>query len=407
MNQTLATNSSAYGELVLGAFEEQKVQEAARKAREHLGGKADIAFLFVSCDLESALPDLIELVQIHGHCPRVVGCSAGGFIATGKEEEDKVGISLLFLRLPGSEVQYFNLQEYADSSEWKAAQKWNRDCTGWVLLGHPVHIGEDWMGLWNEAMGSVPTFGGLATGSHRVEDLFLFTEKGRVDAAAIAIGFRGKVRLSGLVSQGCRPIGEPFTITKAEDNVIYQLASKKAYDQLQTTFQSLPSATKERAQGNILVGLAMSEYVEDFRSGDFLVRSILGGDPNQGALAVGAMPRVGQTLQFQLRDREAADSDLRDLLQQKKEEMASAPFGGLLFCCGGRGSHLFGKPNHDAELFEQVFGALPMSGFFCNGEIGSVGHKAYVHAYTASGVFFTAPEADSPAGGLGAEHPDQ
>jgi small ligand-binding sensory domain FIST len=241
---------------------------------------------------------------------------------------------------------------------------------------------------WNTTMGRTPTFGGLASGSQSAEDLFIFTETGICDAAAIAIGFRGSVKLNGLVSQGCTPIGEPFTITKADQNVVYQLASKNAYEQLQSTFQSLTGPTRERAQGNILVGLAMSEYVEDFHSGDFLIRSILGGDPNLGALAVGALPRVGQTLQFQLRDSEAADAELRMMLMLKGNELSNKPFASLLFTCCGRGQHLFGKPNHDAALFDDAFPLTPISGFFCNGEIGTVGEKAYLHGFTASGVFF-------------------
>jgi small ligand-binding sensory domain FIST len=206
--------------------------------------------------------------------------------------------------------------------------------------------------------------------------------------AAVAIGFRGGVKLGGIVSQGCRPIGEPLTITKADSNFIHQLASRSAYDQLQAAFHSLTEVQRERAQGNILVGLAMTEYVEDFHTGDFLVRTILGGDPANGILAVGAMPRVGQTLQFQLRDREAAHEELRDMLARLEEDLGRAPCGTLLFACAGRGKHLFGAPHHDAAQMEDAFGPVPLAGFFCNGEIGSVGSKAYLHGFTASGVAF-------------------
>jgi small ligand-binding sensory domain FIST len=217
----------------------------------------------------------------------------------------------------------------------------------------------------------------------------VFTENGvQESTAAVAVGFRGHVQVSGLVSQGCRPIGEPLTITKADHHIIHTLASRAAYEQLQTAFQSLPERMRERAQGNILVGLAMSEYMEDFHSGDFLVRSILGGDPDNGVLAVGANPRVGQTLQFQLRDRDAADGELRELLQRKHRELNPPPFAALLFTCGGRGKHLFGGPHHDAGLVESVFGPLPMAGCFCNGEIGTVGRRAYLHGFTASTAFF-------------------
>lgn len=380
-------SSSAYAELVTGAFDEAMVEATARRAHERLGGNATIAFLFASCDYEESLRELIELVQIHAHCPVVVGSSAGGLIGVGREEEGESGFSLLVLRLPRAEVRAIELPAEPGGGAWDRAKRWNREgCTGWIVLGNPVHVGEDWMTEWNKAIGSTETYGGLASGSFRGEELFIFTERGLSKEAAIAIGFRGGVKLSGLVSQGCRPIGEPLTITKADHNLIHQLASQSAYDQLQAAFHSLPDGLREHAQGNILVGLAMSEYVEDFHTGDFLVRSILGGDPSNGILAVGAMPRVGQTLQFQLRDREAADEELRDMLAALREELGRSPFATLLFSCAGRGKHLFGSANHDAALFQETFGSVPLSGFFCNGEIGTVGTKAFLHGFTAAGV---------------------
>jgi small ligand-binding sensory domain FIST len=382
------TSGSAYSELVTGSFDESKAIEAARRAHEHLGEHATMAFLFVSCDLRESLADLIELVQIHARCPQVVGCSASGLICGEVEDEEANGFSLLVLRLPQTEVKVVSLPSENQGSSWDHIRRWNREgCDGWILLGNPVLLGEEWMDHWNQSIGAVPVYGGLAGGSHRAEDLFLFDQSGvHENASAIAIGLRGGVQLCGLVSQGCRPIGEPFTITKADENLIHQLASQSAYEQLQSTFHNLTEKQRERAQGNILIGLAMSEYVEDFNTGDFLVRSILGGDPDKGAIAVGALPRVGQTLQFQLRDREAASADLHYSLEKCQQQLTKAPFATLLFSCGGRGKHLFGRPHHDASQFAATFGATPLAGFFCNGEIGTIGDKAYLHGFTASAV---------------------
>lgn len=388
MDQTTEAvfGNRAYSEIVRGTFSEAEVQAVAERARQRLGGKASIAFVFTSCDLKQDLTDILELIQIHAHCPHVVGASAGGIIGVGREEEDTTGFTLLALYLPHTQVEVYELPK-TTGEVWENAGQWNQTGdTGWILLGNPTMVGEQWMSEWNSRMGNSPTYGGLASGSHQAEDLFLFTEKGLSEVAAIAVGFQGGVKLHGLVSQGCRPIGEPLTITKADDHLIYQLASLNAYDQLQAAFNSLPEEEREKAQGNILVGLAMTEYVEDFSTGDFLVRSIIGGDPANGSLAVGASPRVGQTLQFQLRDRTAADDELREMLLQSQARLNASPFASLLFTCTGRGLQLFGKPHHDAALFKDTFGFMPTAGFFCNGEIGTVGGKAYLHGFTASGV---------------------
>lgn len=377
----------AWSELVPGPFDETRIREAVVRAREQVGGRADLAFVFASCDLRSSLRDVLELVQIHAHGPRIVGCSAGGLIGIGSEDEGASGFSLMLLRMPGAE---FSVMEIRDDLDLRRVRHWNDDCSGWIVLGNPVHLGEDWVTAWNAAAGATSTYGGLASGSVRGEDLFIFTGAGESDATAVAIGFRGAVKLSGIVSQGCRPIGEPLTITRADNNLIHQLACKNAYEQLQSAYQSLSETQREKAQGNILVGLAMSEYVEDFHTGDFLVRSIIGGDPNNGILAVGANPRVGQTLQFQLRDREAAHADLRNMLRSKRAALNVQPFAGLLFSCAGRGKNLFGKPHHDAGLIKTTFGEVPLAGLLCNGEIGTVGGKAHLHGFTASAAFFVA-----------------
>jgi small ligand-binding sensory domain FIST len=160
---------------------------------------------------------------------------------------------------------------------------------------------------------------------------------------------------------------------------------RPALEILAETFRSLPSETQERARSNLLVGLAMNEYKDDFRRGDFLIRNLSGVDSERGAIAIGAVPRVGQTLQFQLRDPKAADSDLVELLQLAKGELGERrPIGALLFACNGRGVGLFGAPSHDACTISEQLGPVPLAGFFCNGEIGPVSGKPFLHGFTAS-----------------------
>src|SRR5439155_22573817 len=151
----------------------------------------------------------------------------------------------------------------------------------------------------------------------------------------------------------------------------------------------LPPAEQEKARGNLLIGLVMNEYLEVFHRGDFLVRNLIGGDPNSGVLAVGALPRTGQMMQFQRRDADAANEDMSELLTFTKKQLGTATiYGGCLCCCNGRGKNLFGHPNHDAGLVQKELGPMGLAGFFCNGEIGPVGGKHYLHGFTASLALF-------------------
>lgn len=255
-------------------------------------------------------------------------------------------------------------------------------------MPNPTEIdAEAWLKSWNSSYGGVPCFGGLVSGGREQEEFFLMHNGSVSGAGGLAVSFVGGVRLGGIVSQGCRPIGDPYTITEVDDNVLLGIASRGAYEVLEETFDNLAEEEKERAQRNILAGLAMDENVDEHLCGSFLVRSILGGDPEAGALALGAFPRVGQTLQFQVRDKDAADEELRRLSEAYQRDQGE-PFAGLVFTCSGRGARMFGVPNHDAGVIEDTFGKVPVAGFFCNGEIGPVGGTNFVHGFTASVALF-------------------
>jgi small ligand-binding sensory domain FIST len=261
----------------------------------------------------------------------------------------------------------------------------DRPATGaWLVLGNPLRLNaaallEDM----NRIYPGVPVYGGLATGGWDSDTLFTFQHAaGVIDSAGVAVHLPVTV-IQGIVSQGCQPIGEPYTITQVDKDVVLGVGGRRAYDVLVETFENLPEDDQKVARGNIMAGLAASEYREDFQRGDFLVRNIIGGDPKTGALKIGAIPRVGQTIQFQLREKDAADEDLR-LRSESLRVREGVPLAMVCFSCGGRGQGLFGIPNHDAGILEDTFGPVPVAGFFCNGEFGPVAGVNFLHGYTAS-----------------------
>ena len=388
--------NSAASSLVLSPYSEPTVVSTARDALKRVGGRASCAFVFCSADYREQLSDFLELVQLHAHAPIVAGCSGSGLIGTATEAEGATGFSLLLLHLPDTRIHAFQFSaaEAQGFSEREVSSKasgvLSAGAEAWVLLANPlVTPVEAWLDEWNAAFPSVPCVGGLASGGSRGDDVFLCADREIVEGA-VAIGLSGGVRVGTLVSQGCRPVGQPWPITGAEHNFVLSLGSRPAYEVLQETYSTLSVADKTRARGNLFVGLAMSEYIEEFKTGDFLVRNLLGADPAHGVLAIGAHPRVGQTLQFQLRDGHSADAELRHLAAQKAEQGVK-PFASLLFACNGRGRNLFGTPGHDATVLAETFGAAPAAGFFCNGELGPVGGKNFVHGYTASAALFSDP----------------
>jgi small ligand-binding sensory domain FIST len=377
---------------MLADYSEQLVAEAARSAREEAGGSVSCAFVFCSADYRDHLPEFLEVLQVHGHIPIIVGCSGSSLIGTREEAEGANGFSLLVLSIPGTQLTPFAFTA-TGSPPWDEPEAWRSSVAqemvdAWLLLADPTTVPvEQWLCTWSRAFPGVPCIGGLASGGRAGDDIFVFRDRELLDGGGVALGFRGGVKIHSLVSQGCRPIGQALPVTGVAENIIQTLGSRPAWQILDDAFQSLTAREKERARGNLFAGLAMTEYREEFHRGDFLIRNILGADQASGGVAIAAYPRVGQTVQYQLRDASTADADLTQL-SNSLADAGVKPFASLVFSCGGRGRGLFNLPSHDANAIAETFGAHPSAGFFCNGEIGPVGGKNFVHGYTASAALF-------------------
>ncbi|MEO5754291.1 MAG: FIST N-terminal domain-containing protein, partial [Chthoniobacterales bacterium] len=327
--------------LVLGEFQESKVIAAAAEALEECGGQPTCGFLFVSASWLPQIHEVLDLVRLHGRIPLLVGSLGAGLIGRGQEAEGVAGMSLLLLSLPETKltpILISNQQIEASTGPgyWLTETGLKpEEVDSWIVLANPYAPNlERWLVEWNVAFPDTPCIGGLASGSSENGENALVLDGSAVDAAVVALAVKGgKIRT--IVSQGCKPVGEPFTITHADENLVYALGSRPAYEVLSETFNGLSDDEKERARGNLFAGLAASEYVADLKRGDFLVRNLLGADPQTGAVAIGARARTGQTLQYQLRDKITAHADLVELAKIN-ELQGCTPFASLVFSCNGR-----------------------------------------------------------------------
>jgi small ligand-binding sensory domain FIST len=205
----------------------------------------------------------------------------------------------------------------------------------------------------------------------------------------VGLSITGNVVVDSLVAQGCRPIGSPMRITRCKDNFLIELDGKAAVHALKETLNDLSDDDQNLARNSLFLGVAMNEFKDEIKAGDFLIRNIMGIEPRTGALAVGQLLTVGRTVQFHIRDAATSSDDLRHLLKEyKHDQTLGQASGALLFSCLGRGRHLYGEPNHDSDCFREFLGDIPLAGFFCNGEIGPVGGTTFLHGYTSSfGIF--------------------
>jgi small ligand-binding sensory domain FIST len=259
-----------------------------------------------------------------------------------------------------------------------------------LVLGEPFGFPVDvLLERFNEDRPGIKISGGMASGAQTPGESRLLLNEETFDEGAVAIRISGTA-IRMLVSQGCRPIGDPLVITKCERNLIEALGGKSAFEVLQSLFQTLPTREQTLLQNGLHVGRVINEYQDKFEFGDFLIRNVVGIDKDLGTIAIGDYVRPGQTVQFHLRDSQSASVELEQMLSTS---VSQRPYhSGLLFTCNGRGLNLFPEPHHDANLVQShgdpLGGDVPLAGFFAAGEIGPVGDKNFLHGFTASVVLF-------------------
>ncbi len=364
---------------------------------------ADLALVFASDDYRSKLNDLLHDVQLRLQPGAIAGCTGQAIIGQGREVEDEPSISIMPLSLPGARISTHHLRHETvgglDTEAFRALLGLDDgDVNAWLIFADPFTFDvESLVTMLGASYPETRIMGGLASARTEPRSTQVFNGTTAIGDGCVLVAIGGDWTIETIVSQGAEPLGKPWTITGAEKNMVETIGGKPALDVLVETVQALPPEEQQRAGQNLLVGLAMDEYREHFARGDFLIRNLVGADRERGALALNTEARVGQTIQFHLRDSAAADEELRLMLETAKLTLGGIePAGALICSCNGRGAGLFGEPNHDAGAVAERFGPLPAAGFFCNGEIGPVGDRTFLHGFTASIGLFVPETLASP-----------
>jgi small ligand-binding sensory domain FIST len=362
-------------------------------------------FLFGSFHHRSAFDDAANIVRKTLSPKAFIGVTAEAVLGNDRELDGIAGMSAVALRLPGkSKVHSWHstpddplpLQNPAamrerlgipdPASESPTTDQQPRTYT-LFMFGDPFSTPVTKLmpalnALSNNNQRIVVT-GGMASGASQPGLNVLALNDRIVHAGVIGVTVTGEFAIDFLVSQGCRPIGKPMVVTKCHQNVVLELGGRKAMEVLQELANELSDSEKRLLSRGLLMGSVVNEYKPHFGRGDFLVRNIMGFDQKVGGIAIGEMCRVGQTLQFHVRDAATAAEDLQLLLDAQVMH-ETPPFAALLFGCNGRGERLFGEPNHDISVVRQRLGEIPIAGFFAAGEFGPIGDRSFLHGHTAS-----------------------
>jgi len=367
--------------------------EAAFAARTLLEGqRCDLAVVFASGDHLLDPAATLDAIQHVLEPDGLVGCGAGGVIGRGREIEHGTAVSVWAASLgdEGAATTFHaRVEELEEGTGALTGMPLLAGAAGVILLADPVAFPTDAvLRFLSETAPMVPLLGGLPAGRSPADETVLFVDDEIVTDGAVGVRLDG-VEILPLVSQGATPIGPELTITAAEGHVIGELAGKPALEKLRETIEELGPDDLKLVQGGLLMGIVIDANKPDYVQGDFLVRGLVGADPETGQVAVAANVRPGQVVRLHARDAESADRDLREAASTHMIALGHRPpAGALVFSCNGRGRGMFGRADHDAEALGHALG-VPAAGCFAAGEIGPVGGSYFLHTFTATVAVFS------------------
>lgn len=387
---------------------EGAVREVAQQIGRQLQQDPDVVIFFIASSYASEYPRVLPLLTEAFPQSVLIGCGGGGVIgvdiqANTLELEDQPALSVSVGCFPDVAIAPFHLAADQLPDMDAPPQRWIEQVgvdpalkPQFLLLADPfsARMNDLLEGL-DYAYPGMPKVGGLASSGVVGVPSGLFLRDPQAGPGklyrdgTIGLALSGNIVIETIVAQGCRPIGKPYRIERAERNIILELAEgdvaagDRPLDVLREIIRNLDEHDRELAQTSLFVGVVRDVFKTSLKRGDFLIRNLLGVDPKEGAVAVGDRIRPGQQIQFHLRDAQTSADDLTFHLQEYRERWGQQSLGALMFACLGRGEGLYGEPNFDSRLFQEYLGTLPVGGFFCNGEIGPVGGNTFLHGYTS------------------------
>ena len=378
---------------------EAAVRDLADAVRSQIGpGTVDLAFVFFSQHHAGKADLIATMVREELSIEVCLGCSGEGIIADGQELETAAALTLWVACLPQIHATPLRLafSQTQDQIQMAGWPEPSTDTSTFIILADPfttpVH---DVLSIMADRYPNAKAVGGLAGGGHGPGENRVIKNGEVFDGGLVGVQLSGPIAIRTVISQGCCPIGERYMVTRAEQNMVYELSGQPALTRLQNVFESLEGPQRRDAHRALHIGIAIDEHKSRFDRGDFLVRNLVGADQQGGGIAIGDTVQEGQTVQFQLRDAKSASDDLHVLLAADRAKYRNPPLGALLFSCCGRGEGLFGHTHHDSTVVQERIGPIPVAGFFAQGEIGPVGSRNFLHGYTASVAIFSRPD-DEP-----------
>ena len=347
----------------LGHSDATDWRDACRIARAGLGGAEDanLGFIYVTEGLASYLGDILEDFRTHTGIANWVGAVGMGVIATGAEYFNKPALTVMAGTFPPDSFRVFapivdGFEGFeTDNADWISSAQ---PALG-VVHGDPRNpqLAEIIAGFGE----MLPSYlvGGLTMGGGMNSEI----ANGLAHGGLSGVLFASSVPVATGLSQGCTPIGPQHEITDSRDNILITMDGRPALEVYKEDVGALDEDVREPGNIKVAIPVARSD------TGDYLVRDLVGVSPEHGLVAINHRIEDGDRLMFCRRDRDAAETDLRRMLNSIKARTGGPPKGGVYYSCVARGPNLFGAESEEIGIIREALGDFPLVGFFANGEI--------------------------------------
>lgn len=341
-------------------------QDALENCIRQLGTikNANLGFLYITDAWANDMEDIYEYVHDYTNIPNWVGTVGVGICCTGKEYFNIPAVVMMVGEFPEDSFKVFNEVDEDLADFCQNHQTWcdNKQAMFAIVHGDPQNkrISDDIVQL-SERIGDGFLVGGLS--SSRSEHLQLANQI--VSGGLSGVMFNSNISVATRLTQGCSLLGKRHEITESHGNIIIRLDDRPALDVFNEIVGKDIAEDLNRAAGYIFFALP----IQGSDTGDYLVRNLVGIDPDNKMLAIGEFVESGMTINLAVRDSETAKRDLLRMLNNLKSSLSTPPRGGVYFSCLGRGESLFGKGGRELTMIQEELGDFPLVGFFANGEI--------------------------------------
>jgi len=407
--------------------------QVSERIRQQLGSAPDLLMVFVTIHHARRMGMIADTLRDRLSSKHMMGITASGVMSGPTHIEDGPGLSVMACRFPGVDIKPFwidHLSPRASVQERAAALSdqigATDDMKATIFFADPFSVPlVNLVPALSAARMQVVSpsgridhigtiLGGMASAGDRPNTNTLLLDGEIRNSGAMGVTLSGPIQIDTIVSQGCRPIGQPMVITKARGNLILELAGARAVDAIREVVSGLSQQDQQLLANGLVMGRVINENKSYFGRGDFLIRNIMGGDEESGAVAIADLIHAGQTVQLHLHDHQTAREDLSLLLDGQR--LYDKPAGAMVISCSGRNDAFFEESEsslsgYDARTIYSAFdpkpdGAnlakggqeldvqqgIPVSGFLAAGEIGPVDGKIFQHGHTAVVAVFREPQ---------------